>query len=321
MNVGEQLHHALAPLPARQISVQAEYFIDLLPDPMQRIKRRHRLLEDHPDVQPAYRAEPRLIRLREVGAAKAQRARGNAHTRRQQSQHGACNHRLAGAGCTDQASNLTRTQRQVELIYRVRAVGAARQRDAQSLDRQYGWHQEKCVVHRSRSLGFNASFRPSPIRLIASTVARIARPGNVHIHQAERSTSRPALIIRPQLIRFGSPRPRNDRPDSNRITLATSSEPTAISGEAQFGSRWRKTMRASPAPSPTQANTNSRPPREANSPRANRAMPGQDTRVMAAISLAAEGERIATSRIANMNDGMVWNSSVTRISATSSLPR
>src|ERR1700737_1751395 len=243
------------------------------------------------------------------------------HPRRQQPQHGAGNHRLAGAGFTDQTGDLAWVQPQVQLFDRVRPVGAARQRDTQPLDRQHGWHQGKGVVHRSRSLGFNASFRPSPTKLIASTVARIARPGNVQIHQAERSTSRPALIIRPQLIRFGSPRPRKDRPDSNRITLATNSEPTAISGEAQFGSKWRKTMRPSPAPSPPQASTNSRPPREANSPRASRAMPGQDTRAMAAISLSAEGERIATSRIANMKDGIVWNNSVTRISATSSLPR
>src|SRR5262249_56145671 len=95
------------------------------------------------------------------------------------------------------------------------AMGPGRQRDAEVLDR------EERFAHRSRSLGLSASLRPSPTRLIARTVSRIATPGTVTSHQASRRKARPAPIWKPQLIRSGAPRPRNESADSMRIALAT----------------------------------------------------------------------------------------------------
>src|SRR5262249_33685770 len=46
------------------------------------------------------------------------------------------------------------------------------------------FNREDRVAHRSRSLGLSASLRPSPTRLIARTVRRIATPGTVTSHQA-----------------------------------------------------------------------------------------------------------------------------------------
>src|SRR6267142_1523894 len=76
-------------------------------------------------------------------------------------------------------------------------------------------------------------------------------------------------------------------------------------------------MRASLAPRPAQACTNSRPPSDTNSPRTSRAMLGQETAAIAMISLETEGERIATINRAKMKAGMVWKNSVMRISTAS----
>ena len=51
---------------------------------------------------------------------------------------------------------------------------------------------------------------------------------------------RPAPIMNPQLIMFGSPRPRNDNADSIRIAVATISEPVTMIDDRAFGRMWRR---------------------------------------------------------------------------------
>src|SRR6185312_3851017 len=51
----------------------------------------------------------------------------------------------------------------------------------------------------TQTLGSRASRRRSPTRLIASTVARIARPGKVGSHHATLTKSRPSAIIWPHV--------------------------------------------------------------------------------------------------------------------------
>ena len=79
-------------------------------------------------------------------------------------------------------------------------------------------------------------------------------------------------------------------------------------------------MRRSSMPSVTQACTNSRLRMAMTSPRTSRAMGGQVTTAMAMTMLSSEGCRMATSTIANTNEGMVWKNSVTRISTLSVRP-
>ncbi|MNV83482.1 hypothetical protein D3C71_1772910 [compost metagenome] len=83
---------------------------------------------------------------------------------------------------------------------------------------------------------------PSPIRLTASTVTKIATPGNRHIHQARRRKVREAPTMYPQVIRLGSPRPRKLIALSSRMALATISEAMTISGDTQFGRISANTM-------------------------------------------------------------------------------
>src|SRR6478609_8777476 len=73
---------------------------------------------------------------------------------------GAGRKRLAGTALADQAGHLAGAQRQVHALHRRGAVGALGQADGQAAD------VEDNVTHRSRSLGFRASFNPSPTRLI-----------------------------------------------------------------------------------------------------------------------------------------------------------
>src|SRR4051794_16944603 len=71
--------------------------------------------------------------------------------------------------------------------------------------------------------GFNASCRPSPTRLNASTVSRSASPGNVMYHQAVSKISMASAIIAPQLAVGGwTPTPRNESAASNRMFVGIS---------------------------------------------------------------------------------------------------
>ena len=86
------------------------------------------------------------------------------------------------------------------------------------------------------------SFNPSPTRLIPKTVIRIAIPGIAQSHQAVRRNSLPEPIMNPQLMTFGSPRPRNASADSIRIAVAVISEAVTSIGERTFGRISRKIM-------------------------------------------------------------------------------
>src|SRR5207249_10624371 len=55
------------------------------------------------------------------------------------------------------------------------------------------------LLRGAQTRGSSASRSRSPTRLMASTVARIASPGNVGSHQATLTKSRPSAIIWPQV--------------------------------------------------------------------------------------------------------------------------
>lgn len=84
--------------------------------------------------------------------------------------------------------NENKVEMQIHLLHRVGTLTVGGQGDMQVGDIQKASHD------RSLRRGFSASLMPSPTRLMASTVKRIAMPGNVHTHQAERRSVRPAPI-------------------------------------------------------------------------------------------------------------------------------
>src|SRR5262245_15457865 len=314
-HVAEHLDHALAALRGPQGGVDLDDLVGLPADGHQRVERHHRLLEDHGNAPAADGTDPARRQRQQILAFIDDAAAGHAHVGLgQQAQDGFGHHRLARTGLTDDAKDFPTQHLERDAIDRMRPIGPAGQGHGEVLDGEDG------VAHRSRSLGLSASLRPSPTRLIASTVSRMATPGTVTSHQASRRKARPAPIWKPQLIRSGAPRPRKDSADSIRIALATSNEPVTISGDKAFGSTWPTRIGMSRWPATMAACTNSRALMVSTSPRTTLAMGGQLTVAMAMTRLVPEGARMATNTMAKMKDGMVWKNSLTRIKRSSMTP-
>ena len=175
-----------------QQPVRLESLDDLFRNPHHRIERGHRLLEDHADLAAAQILHRLLVKGDQVAAAEADRAGCRFHRLRQKSHDGMGDHRLSGAGLAYDAQRLAGRNRERNLLDGVRTICQRRQSECQSLDREDGWTR---LLHHSRSLakrGLSASFSPSPARLSASTVKKMARPGRKEIHQASSSRVRPA---------------------------------------------------------------------------------------------------------------------------------
>src|SRR5882724_7718745 len=132
-------------------------------------------------------------------------------------------------------------------------------------------HEDERTGH-TLSLGSSVSRRPSPSRLMPSTVTRMARPGKVASHHAVDKYARPSASMPPQVGVGGcTPRPRKDRADSITITRAMSRVATTSQGVKALGSTWRARIRQSRLPSATAAWTNSRSRMDSTSPRTTRA--------------------------------------------------
>ena len=146
-------------------------------------------------------------------------------------------------------------------------------------------------------------------------------PGRAVMYQPVRRASRPRPIIEPQLTWLGSPRPRKERPASDRIALATSRPVETITGVQALGRISRNTRCRSLAPRATLARTNSRSRSEMNSARTSRAMLVHEVTPSANTMVPTEGVSTATRMIASRKAGMVWKNSVMRVSTASTLPR
>ena len=140
---------------------------DLLANRLDRVERRHRLLEHHADVVAAQPHHRRFGRAQYVDAVEDDLA---ARTRRvrQELHHRQCGHRLAGPRFADQPHDLAGLDRQVDV---------AQDRCAADFQRQVLDFEQ---AHRSRlRRGSSTSRRPSPRRLRPSTVMTIATPGKI----------------------------------------------------------------------------------------------------------------------------------------------
>src|SRR5471032_668809 len=306
----DQLPHA-----RRRIAhaMDLQHLGDLVADPHQRIERGHRLLEDHADAVAAQQAHLRWSQRQQVAILEGDAAARDSQRRRQESHDGGGGDRLAGAAFAHDAEDLAGLEIEAYILDRIGTVGALGQRDGEVADREQ--------AHRWRaSRGFMASLSPSPTRLSASTVRKMASPGNTLIHQAMRITLRPAPIMKPQDIRLGSPSPRNDRPLSSRMALATIRLASTMMGESALGRISRKMIAVRERPSTSAACTNSRERSDRNSARMTRATGGQETMAMAATIEAMLGEKIATRTTASRKLGTVWKNSVKRMMASSTAP-
>ena len=148
----------------------------------------------------------------------------------------------------------------------------------------------------------------------------MATPGMAQMYQELRISCRPSPTSRPQLATLGSPNPRNDTADSNRMAPATTSEESTITGGSALGSISPAMILKSPMPMARQACTNSRSRKARNSARVMRAIGVQLTMPMAITMLVKVEPRMTTMVSTKIRLGMVWNSSAARMAISSIQP-
>ena len=178
----QQLQCPRAGLPTRLILVCLQRFGDLAFDCQQRIQRRSGVLENESDpsaVHPAQRAgrcpHEFLVAGENAGATHL-RAGGV-----EQAGRGEHRHRLAGTGLTDDAEGLLRFDTDRHIAHDPPPSDA----HSQVADGQHRRaHRRLRASIMVRCLGSSTSRRLSPSRLQASTMTKMASPGNTAIHHA-----------------------------------------------------------------------------------------------------------------------------------------
>src|SRR4029079_3160549 len=95
---------------------------------------------------------------------------------------------------------------------------------------------EERFRHYSTRRGSSASRKPSPMKLMVSTVRKIAAPAKISQCGAMSIVSLASNSTRPQVgISGGKPNPRNDRVDSWMMAAATSMVAATITGPRALG--------------------------------------------------------------------------------------
>ena len=250
---------------------------DLVAHPHHRVERGHRLLEDHADLAAAQVLHRLLVEARAGRGRRAGSRRQSGFTAFGSSPITAwaiidlpepdspTTHSVSPGAIVSETSSTA-----------MRAVGQRRQGERQPLDGEDGWLASFITRAPCARRGLSASFSPSPTRLSASTVRKIARPGKKLIHQASSRRVRPAPDHVAPAHQVGSPRPRKESEDSSRIAEPTISEPITMIGDMVLGSTWLKMMRGVDWPMVTAACTYSRVLSDRTSPRTSRATGGHD---------------------------------------------
>ena len=172
----QQLDHPVLHPLLRHRMMRPQRLGDLPAHRIARVERGHRLLKNHRHVF-AHQLAPLAWRNTEqIRAIKAQhigrhlaRPADQPHRR----EHG---HRLARSAFADHAQYLTSLDRHVHAIHRAETPTGGGELDRQIANFEQG--------HQRFNFGSSASRSPSPNRLNASTVIRMANPGKASTHQA-----------------------------------------------------------------------------------------------------------------------------------------
>src|SRR5205814_5988469 len=132
--LAQELDGALAGVAARDVLVRADRLADLRPDLVDRVQRRHRVLEDHRDLgaadvaEAALRLRDQVLALVEHLALEARiRPAGEAEDRHR-------GHALTGAGLADDPEDLAAVEREIDAVDRAYDAVLGRELDLQILD-------------------------------------------------------------------------------------------------------------------------------------------------------------------------------------------
>ena len=191
---------AAAPRRGRQSRVQPQRLGDLLADVQHRVERRHRLLEDHRDLVAAHAARiAASASVSEVAAVEriappAMRPAARGSRRIMATAPSAtCRSPIRRPAPRLAARRPADRGRRPPAPCPRRRSTTVRSRDV----------EDGVLIAGSARRGLSASFSPSPIRLSASTVSRMATPGMARQVPGGAQHARPAPIMLPQLIDVG----------------------------------------------------------------------------------------------------------------------
>ena len=169
---------------------------DLLADAHDRIERGHRLLEHHRDGVAADAAHLGFGKPDQLAAVQPDAAFDPPGRVRHQAHDGERRHALAAAGFADHAEDFAARERPAHIVDRAHDAVGRVECGAQVLDREHLCGRSRRtdrrrgdgIVPHSRfaKRGSSMSRRPSPIRLMASTVTARTRPGVKMIQGASR---------------------------------------------------------------------------------------------------------------------------------------
>src|SRR5690606_31109941 len=190
----------------------------------------HRLLEDHGDILADDLAFIGRVHIEQIDAFKFHLVGGHGSGGGQQPHHREHGHGLARAGLPDNGQHFAAIDRHIYAVNGLEQADGGIERYRQILDFEQG-HGQLLL-----SLGSSASRNPSPTRLMASTVTRIARPGKVTTHQARRMNWRDSASMVPHSGVGGwAPRPRKPSAAASRMALEKLSVACTIKGARQLG--------------------------------------------------------------------------------------
>src|SRR5215467_130065 len=233
----EHLGGLMVSFPLAQPLVQHQRLGDLPADAHDRIERGHRFLEDYGYVVAADGAQLRLLEPDKLATTEADAAANNAPRRRgDQAEDRKCAHALAAAGFTDDAQHLAWVELVGEPIDCAQQSIAREEPGLQVLDceQRTGCCPHPTFVGRRRFLGHDTwshmrlairgssmPRKPSPARLMDSTVSPNSNPGLRISHGAIWKKVRPSAMMLPQLGTSGGvPAPRKLRIDSISMAAA-----------------------------------------------------------------------------------------------------
>src|SRR5581483_4369192 len=336
----KRLLGACASLPAVGGAVQEQRPHEQVAHPEHGVERGDRALEDHRDPATPHVAKLSRRELEQIPAFEPDRAANRRAHGRSEPEDRERGHRLSGPALPGQPEDLALADLQVLQVHDLPA--SERDRQVADLDRRHrasragpagieiatgrtsgsGILGTEDGAHRvGTRRGSRTSRSPSPSRLNATAVSRIAAPGNVTSHHWVVKYDWPWLTIRPQSgVGSCAPRPRNESADAVRMTADTSSETCTISGVIEFGRTCRRRIRRCGTPSARAASTYWRPATEAACPRTSRVYHGHHVSAIARVVFPIEGDSTAANASASSRAGNARNTSVIRMSTSSIRP-
>ncbi len=137
VHLTQQFDGALACLMATNMAMCTDRRDNLIADRIDRVERRHRLLEDHPDHAAADLPQALRRHRQQVFAIEQQRPR-DPRLGRQQPEHRHGRHRLAGAGFADDGQRFAGMEVEIDAVHDLGPAIGRRKRDLEIADLQSG---------------------------------------------------------------------------------------------------------------------------------------------------------------------------------------